>query len=295
MRRVLIFGLILIILSGGTLFFWSSIQEFFQIKLPEIETVPQKITQFTEKEKEISLPTPLRTEKEYPEAFLTKDGIIEWTNIQREKYGLPPLKENPKLNATAQAKVEDMFKNQYFDHYSPLTGEGVADLAEKFTYEFLTIGENLALGNFQDDKTLVDGWMASPGHRANILNSSYQEIGVAVRKGIFEGKTTWLAVQHFGLSLSACPQPDLALKKEIEENQEKLSKLEKELLALKDEIRPMRPRIIPKVGEDDFQKIEKYNELVSQYNTIVEEQKLLINQYNSQINTFNQCLERLVR
>jgi uncharacterized protein YkwD len=91
-----------------------------------------------------------------------------------------------------------MFENQYFAHESP-TGEKVSDLAKKFGYDFLLIGENLAMGNFSSDEDLVLAWMESPGHRENILNEKYQEIGVAVKKGIFEGKEVWIAVQHFGL------------------------------------------------------------------------------------------------
>jgi len=292
MRKVKAFIAVLIIVLVLVLFFWKDILDFYSkltLRLPEIE---KEITGFVKKEveKQVSLPPPLRAEKEYPEAFLAKDGVIELTNIQREKYGFPLLKENAKLNEIARAKLEDMFKNQYFSHYSPI-GEGVADLAKNFGYEFLAIGENLAMGNFQDDKTLVGSWMTSPGHRANILNSAYQEIGVAVGKGIFKGETTWLAVQHFGLPLSACPQPDLSLKEKINENQKQILELQRNLLTLEVEIRTMRP----KRGTGYIQKIEQYNALVSQYNAFVEESKVLIDQYNSQVNLLNQCVGEFAR
>lgn len=289
MRKIKFFITIFTIALLLFLFFGKEIFDFYSkltLQLPEIKEDTSEVVK-NETEKEVSLPPPLRTEKEYPEAFLTKDGVIEWTNIQREKYGFLPLKENQKLNETAQVKLEDMFLNQYFGHYSP-SGKGVADLVKDFDYQFLVIAENLALGDFPDDKTLVDDWLASPGHRANILNPHYQEIGVAVKKGVFEGKTTWMAVQHFGLSLFVCPQPNLVLKEKIEENQKQLSELEKTLSNLKAEIQPIRRRILER--EVDFQKIEQYNNLVFQYNTILEENKTLINQYNSQINLFNQCV-----
>ncbi len=279
-NKVFIFIGILIIALALVLIFWKDISDFYSkstFRLPEIKK---------EAEKQVSLPSPLRSEEEHPESFLTKDGVIKWTNIQREKNGLLPLKENVKLNEIAQARLQDMFENQYFAHDSP-TGQKIVDLAENFTYEFLAIGENLALGNFQNDEVLVDAWMNSPGHRANVLSSSYQEIGVAVGKGMFEGKTTWLAVQNFGLPLSVCPQPDLSLKVEIDENQKQILELQSKLLALEEEIRIMKPR---KMEEEYSQKVEQYNALISQYNAFIEENKTLINKYNLQVNSLNQCV-----
>jgi uncharacterized protein YkwD len=280
-NKVFIFIGILITALLLVLIFWKDISDFYSeliFRLPEIKK---------EAEKQISLPSPLRSEEEHPESFLTEEGVIEWTNIQREKYGILPLKENAKLNEIAEAKLQDMFENQYFAHDSP-TGQRVADLAEKFSYEFLSIGENLALGNFQNDEVLVDAWMNSPGHRANVLNSSYQEIGVAVGKGMFEGKTTWIAVQNFGLSLSVCAQPDLFLKAEIDENQKQISVLKAKLLSLEDEIGLMSSS--RKREEGYLQKVEQYNTTVSQHNALVEKNRILINKYNSQVNSFNQCV-----
>jgi uncharacterized protein YkwD len=266
------------------------------LQIPEIKNLPQKIEEITKvpevvqkEEKEIS-PPPLKVIKEEkPEVILTQKGIIEWTNKQREKYGLAPLKENQILDKTALAKVEDMFQNQYFAHKSP-SGEGVSDLARKFGYDFLLIGENLAMGNFSSDKDLVLAWMESPGHRENILNEKYQEIGVAVKKGIFEGKEVWIAVQHFGLPSSFCQKPDLSLKEKIEENEKQIFKLQEELLTLRSEIR----KLSRWQREEILQKIDQYNEMVSEYNNLVEETKNLIDQYNFQVNSYNQCLLRVL-
>jgi len=288
MKKFKILFLVFIVLFGGFLFFRNEILNLYHLKLfSELPRIEKEIADLLTKETEkvISTPPPLRAEEEAPEAFLTQEGVIEWTNSQREKYGLPPLKESAKLNLSAELKLQDMFQNQYFGHQS-LEGKGVGDLAEESGYEFLAIGENLALGNFQNDKSLVNSWMESPGHRANILSSSYQEIGVAVGKSIFEGKTTWLAVQHFGLPLSACPQPDSSLKEEINENQKQILELQGELAVLEAEIR----MTIPKRGKEYNQKVEEYNALVSQYNSLVEETRVLINKYNSQVNLFNQCV-----
>lgn len=287
-----IFLIILVAIFGGIFLFWNEILDLsskFFLKLPEIEKGIRELVK-KEIEREIYLPPPLKAEKEYPEAILTKEGILKATNFQREKYGIPPLKESLKLNASAAIKVEDMFKNQYFSHYSP-TGQGVGDLAKIVGYDFILIGENLALGNYKDDQSLVLAWMESKGHRENILNEKYQEIGIAVKKGIFEGKETWIAVQHFGLPISACPQPDEKLLAQIEENQNQIEEIEKELTKLRAEIRRARP----KWGENFRQKIENYNLLVSEYNSLVSKTQILIENYNNQVSAFNECLFAIER
>lgn len=286
MRKIGILILILVIIGVGLFFFRDDISDFYSelsLKLPQIE---EGVTGFfvEEAERQISLPPPLKTEEENPEAFLTQAGVIRWTNFQREKYGLPPLRENFRLNVSAEAKAQDMFENQYFSHYSP-SGSGVGDLVENVGYEFIAIGENLALGDFENDEALLQAWMDSPGHRANILNPIYKEIGVAVREDTFEGQSTWLAVQHFGMPLSACPQPDENLALEIEINQSEIRQLQNTLDSLQREIRSIRP----KRGEVYQQKVEEYNNLVEEYNILVDETKALISEYNSQVRLLNEC------
>ena len=285
MKKIIISFLILLIIAGLAFFFRNDLLDFYQkifSRLPEIE---KGITDLVkETQQQISTPPPLRAEKEAQKAFLTKAGVIGWTNTQREKYGLPPLKENAELDASAAIKIEDMFQKQYFAHISP-TGEGVGDLAEQAGYKFIAIGENLALGNFENDGTLVQAWMDSPGHRENILNTRYQEIGVAVLKCTFEDKITWLAVQHFGLPLSACPQPGEEIKTLIESNQNQIEELGVVLKELKAEIEAIKP----KRGEFYAQKVEQYNTIVGQYNDLINKTEQLVNQYNNQVSLFNDC------
>jgi len=284
MRKFGLLLLFLIVILGGVIFFWNDILYFYKnLSLPKIEEkVGNLITQ--EIEKQVSTPPPLRAEKENPQSFLTRRGVVQWTNTQRAKYGLQPLKENTKLDASAEIKAQNMLKNQYFAHESP-TGARVDDLVVSVGYDFIAIGENLALGNFKDDETLVQAWMDSPGHRANILNNKYQEIGVAVVKGLFQGETTRLAVQHFGMPLSSCPQPDENLKAKIESNNQEIQTVQVNLESLKIEIQNMKPRY----KEAYNQKIEQYNTLVSQYNSLNAETENLINKYNIQIKAYNQC------
>ena len=281
------FLLIFLIVIFGGIFFWSEILDFYSkltLNLPQ-QWEEEKAALVEEVERQVTAPPPLRAEKESPESFLTQAGVIKWTNSQRGKEELPLLQENSKLNASAVIKAEDMLAKQYFDHNSP-SGEGVADLAEMVGYEFIAIGENLAMGNFQDDEALVQGWVDSPGHRENILNPRYQEIGVAVLQGEFAGETTWLAVQHFALSLTACPQPSKTLSAEITVDQKELEEMETILKNLKLEIRKMRPRW----GGVYDKKIEEYNKLVSQYNELLIQTQALIDQYNEQVTSFNECV-----
>lgn len=282
---VIILTVLAVIVVAVVLFFWDDIYNQASLTLPQIKSGINDFIalEFTDVGKQILAPPPLRASQEDANALLTVAGVIERTNSQREQNGLPSLQENPRLNTSAAIKAEDMLREQYFAHESP-SGVKIADLARDVGYDFILIGENLALGNFKDDEVLVQAWMDSPGHRANILNPKYQEIGVAVVRGVFEGKNTWFAVQHFGEPLSACSEPSSALKLLIESNQDQLLTLQSELDSLKREIESMRPR-----QADYNQKINEYNVLVSQYNSLFEKTKSLVEQYNSQVKDFNAC------
>jgi len=286
LKTIFLFFVIIAVVAAGILFFREDLSDFYQklfLNLPEagnnLDNLIKEIGQ------EISLPPPLKSQDESPQSFLTQKGVIEFTNSQREKNGFPPLKENPRLDVSSSAKNEDMCAKQYFAHESPLR-DGVGDLAKIVGYDFIAVGENLALGNFENDQTLVQAWMDSPGHRENILNTKYQDIGVAVLKCNFEGRDIWLAVQHFGLSLSACVQANAAFKTRIELNQKQLEEFSDELDKLQAEIKNIGP------GNRALyvQKVEEYNALANQYNNLVNETKILVGLYNSQVLLFNECV-----
>jgi len=269
------------------LFAFLFLLENFFFPLPRINQNLSKIEKLTPKteiktEPQVFAPPPLKIEAK-KEGFLTQKGIIIWTNIFRKDFGLKPLKESEILDQSAKLKLEDMFNNQYFAHISP-EGIELKDLMKDVNYEFIVIGENLAMGNFENDKELVSAWMESEGHRENILNEKFQEIGVAVKKGNFEGKEVWIAVQHFGKPLSACPLPDENLKKKIENNETELKEIEEELLSLKEEIEKKVPKWMVK------EKIKEYNDLVNKYNFLLKETQNLISEYNKQVELFNQCV-----
>lgn len=218
--------------------------------------------------------------------ILSKENIIILTNKERADNGaLPELKENDKLDLSAEIKLQDMFAKQYFEHISPI-GVGVGDLGSKVSYEYITIGENLALGDFKDDKALIDAWMASSGHRANILNKKYTEIGIAVGKGKFEGKDVWIAVQHFGLPKSICPTIDEVLHGIINQDQQIIKSMGTELLDMRSKIESG----VTFEGKTPFEQINIYNSEVLYYNKLISEIKQKIIQYNDQVKAFNLCI-----
>ena len=241
-----------------------------------------------EPENEILTPEPLRAPIESnTETPLTQLGVLQWTNSHRESFGMLQLTESELLSSIAQKKLQDMFEKQYFAHVSP-SGVGVSDLAEDFGYEFIAIGENLALGNYENDEGLVQAWMNSPGHRENILNTQYEEIGIAVGEGIFDGDSLWLAVQTFGRSLSACPQPMEALKEQIDIRELEIKELETIIDTKRAELKPIRP----KRGAFYRQKVEQYNTFITRYNDLIADIQELITQYNSQVEIFNKCARK---
>jgi len=178
-----------------------------------------------------------------------------------------------------------MFARQYFEHISP-TGEGPDYLAKVVGYDYLMIGENLALGNYKNDKTLLEAWMNSPGHRANILNPKYKEMGVAVKQGKMYGLPTWLAVQEFGRPASDCPLPNPSLKKKIEGSKELATQLKQQVSVLYNEINSMSP----KAGQTYNEKVETYNVLINEYNSFIKKIKVFINDYNNQVKLYNNCV-----
>lgn len=236
---------------------------------------------------EITTPPPLRTFTDAPDPRLTVAGTFQETNRQRRENGLLELTLDAKLNAAAAAKVKDMFARQYFEHQSP-TGEGPAQVVEAAGYSFIAVGENLALGNFQDDRELVQAWMDSPGHRANILGKGFTQIGVAVAQGLFEGKRTWLAVQEFARPASDCPRSDPALEGSIETNRTRIEAWGAEADARRAELESSKPK-----GREETEaynaRVAEYNELAARLNVLIEETKALIERYNAQVRDFNAC------
>jgi len=237
-------------------------------------------------ENKLQLPPPLRFNGSVVGSNLTRAGIIIQTNRARQQDTLKSLVEETKLDQAASVKAQEMFKLQYFDHISP-NGDGPAELAKRVDYGYIMIGENLAMGNFADDVDLVKAWLASPGHRENILDARYSQIGVAVVKGTYQGESTWIAVQEFGLPLTACPKPDPAIKATIDS-----IKIQTDNLANVLDNKQLELKQTDKAEYEKYNLLAKqYNSLVGQYKDLVAQIKSLIASYNMQVNAFNQCAE----
>jgi hypothetical protein len=284
MKRILT---ILIIIAVGI-----SVFDFYQkskIKIADFSEF-NKNGIIQEIKDQVKLSGTLRSKVSAPNSYLTYGGVLENTNKQRQQNNLAPLRANSKLDQAAMAKVKDMFKNQYFEHISP-SGAGPADLAEAAGYGYIAIGENLALGNYKNDEDLVAAWMNSPGHRANILNEKYEEIGVAVLKGEFEGKQTWLAVQEFGRPESDCPKVDLSLKNQINAETTEMDILEVQIKSLKSILESSSPKTKPEIEEYN-QNVRQYNDLIRIYNNKIDVVKIIQTRYNDYVKAYNECLAR---
>lgn len=131
--------------------------------------------------------------------------VVDLTNDERTDAALNSLRRNETLDAAARMKAQHMAQNEYFAHFSP---DGVSPWYwfAQANYNFVHAGENLAI-HFTDSGEVVDAWMDSPTHRANIMNGSYTEIGVGTAEGMYDGFRTVYVVQLFG---TPAAQPTVA-------------------------------------------------------------------------------------
>lgn len=102
--------------------------------------------------------------------------VIRLVNQIRQENGLKPLTTNWELSRVARYKSQDMVDNKYFSHTSPTYGSPF-QMIKTFGLSYRSAGENIAMG-YATPQAVVNGWMNSSGHRANILNASYTQIGV---------------------------------------------------------------------------------------------------------------------
>lgn len=127
---------------------------------------------------------------------ITASNVLELTNVSRNNSGLPELALNATLSAAANAKAKDMLEKQYFAHVSP---DGITPWSwiKGAGYTYTVAAENLAV-HYTSTEAMQDAWMASPSHRANILDSRFTEIGVGIAQGTFEGADATIVVSMFG-------------------------------------------------------------------------------------------------
>lgn len=127
---------------------------------------------------------------------ITIEKILSLVNKKRVENNLQPLSLSDQLDIAATAKGNDMFSKNYWAHISP-TGTTPWSFINASGYSYVYAGENLAR-NFNTADEVIEAWMNSPSHKANILKPEYKDIGLAIINGNLNGEDTTLVVQEFG-------------------------------------------------------------------------------------------------
>ncbi|MFE2876145.1 CAP domain-containing protein [Streptomyces roseus] len=124
----------------------------------------------------------------------SESAVLALVNKERAAAGCGPLTSNGKLSAAARAYSDTMARSGVMSHTGP-DGSTMTSRVEAAGYAWSRLGENIARGQADAD-AVMDAWMNSSGHRANILNCAFKEIGIGVHKG--DGGPWW--TQDFGAS-----------------------------------------------------------------------------------------------
>lgn len=157
-------------------------QQQTETKAPEQETVQENKRetnkQQPQKEQKAEQPQQPKQETAKQQSNISQfaQEVIKLTNNERAKQGLPALQADASLANVAQVKAEDMAKNNYFSHTSPTYGSPF-DMMRDFGVSYKTAGENIAQGQ-RSPQEVVQAWMNSEGHRANIMNKNFTHIGI---------------------------------------------------------------------------------------------------------------------
>jgi hypothetical protein len=137
------------------------------------------------------------------------DELLRLTNLERKKVGVAPLTLSRKLGKAAQNHAKDMANNNYFSH-TGLNGSRFSERIKATGYDYSAVAENISAGRSTAENT-IKGWMKSDGHRKNMLNATYTEIGFGYAySSESEYKHYW--VQVFGKPIkssgsSTSPKP----------------------------------------------------------------------------------------
>ncbi|MFY9825379.1 MAG: CAP domain-containing protein [Thermoanaerobaculia bacterium] len=125
-----------------------------------------------------------------------RSEMLAAVNAERKRHGAPPLTANARLDQAAQRHAADMLARNYFSHGSP-EGRTVSERAKDAGYDWRAIGENIAEGQTSIAEVMKT-WMNSPGHRHNILDRDFRELGAGLALGRNKAgyKVEW--VQVFG-------------------------------------------------------------------------------------------------
>ncbi len=140
-----------------------------------------------------------REVRELADFIAVKDEMLADVNRLRAAAGVAPLVEDPRLDAAAQEHAEDMLARDYYDHKSP-EGKQVGDRVKAEGYSWRLVAENIAAGHVTVDSVL-DAWMQSSGHRANLLRPNATDFGFGLAVGPFDSRHRVLWVQNFAAPL----------------------------------------------------------------------------------------------
>ena len=128
--------------------------------------------------------------------------VLELVNEERSNVGLAPLESDSQLETIAEDHSESMAVNDFVGHQDPTDGSGPGDRIDEAGYEWSTWGENVAWG-YSTPEEVIDGWMNSSGHRANILNPDFTEIGIGYE--FLENDTGSVNYNHYWTQVFGTP------------------------------------------------------------------------------------------
>ncbi len=138
---------------------------------------------------------------------ITPEKIIELTNQERQKAGLNELTANQLLTQAAYEKGKAIMETEEFSHN--INDQKFSAWIKDTGYKYSYVGENLAI-DFNTSEGIISAWLNSEAHKKNLLNSYYEEIGLAVIEGGFGGQNTTLVVQIFGVPPKGIVQPRIS-------------------------------------------------------------------------------------
>jgi uncharacterized protein YkwD len=139
-----------------------------------------------------------------PSNEITSANVLLLMNEYRAEEGLAPLHGDERLDLAAADRMHHMEEESFWSHESP-RGESPFQWLDRHAYHYRAAGENLAYG-FETARLLVQSWMESSGHRANILSSAYEDCGIAIIDGSTLGPATGKSIVVMFGKQSAEPQ-----------------------------------------------------------------------------------------
>ena len=146
------------------------------VQQPKTEQPAQKPAQQPVQQKPVQAEKPQATTPASSAVSAFEQQVVELTNQERAKNGLPALKLDTELSKVARDKSKDMQTKNYFSHTSPTYGSPF-DMMKAYGVSYKSAGENIAMGQ-RSPQEVVQAWMNSQGHRENIMNPSFTHIGV---------------------------------------------------------------------------------------------------------------------